>query len=177
MGQEDPGPFYLSTRRISEGLWSRRSGAAAWMGGGRGSSDPLRPRERSLGSLAPSCKPADHARLRVWGPALQCLFRQCLGRVSHAPELCPVLQDLCPQPAARAFPTAELSCFQDKCPQVYIFSINVDLYFEFQIEKKKTSHEFQVLLHEMVYLHSLPLHVTRGILSDSGCDVLKWMGR
>ena len=97
--------------------------------------DPLRPRESSLGSLAASCKPADYARLRVWGPTPQYLFHQCLGRVSHAPELCPVLQDLCPQTTAHGFPTIELSCFQDQCPKVYIFSINADLHVKFQIEK------------------------------------------
>lgn len=98
---------------------------------------PLRPCESSLGGLAPSCKAADYTRLRVWGPAPQCLFRQGLGRVSHAPELCPVLQDLCPQPAAHELPTAELSCFQEECPQVYVFSINAGLYFRFQIEKNQ----------------------------------------
>lgn len=85
MGQEDPGPFYLSTGHISEGLWSRRPEEQPGGEGAVAAAAPLRPCESSPGGLAPSCKAADYTRLRVWGPALQRLFRQGLGRVSHAP--------------------------------------------------------------------------------------------
>ena len=115
---------------ISEGLWSGRSGGAAWMGGGRGSCRPTQatwefagesrcfPQTCWLRSAECGGRPRSTSPVSVWGG-----WAMPFRTSAHS------------QPAAHAFPTIELSRFQDQCPKVHIFSINADLHVKFQIEK------------------------------------------